>query len=171
MRRRARLQKSQARRCRLTVLGKLFTLIVPAAYCQVYDSCHMQADYQEPGSAPEPYARQSSIGYLYFFYFWLFTLSQTKTICNSHAHPTWKCTTLTCEIPNFFYLTEGLHCTRIFRTCVFHSCRFVLAFSVHAFSILAKCAVSYLPFPYLHFPVLAFSAPPFVYAVYLSFLW
>jgi len=38
-----------------------------AAYRQVYDSCHLQADYQEPGSAPEPYARQSSIGYLYFF--------------------------------------------------------------------------------------------------------
>ena len=29
MRRRARLQKSQARRCRVTVLGKLFTPIVP----------------------------------------------------------------------------------------------------------------------------------------------
>ena len=40
-----------------------------AAYHQVYDSCHLQADYQEPGSAPELYARQSSIGYLYFFYF------------------------------------------------------------------------------------------------------
>jgi len=38
-----------------------------AAYRQVYDSLHLQADYQEPGSAPEPYARQSSIGYLYFF--------------------------------------------------------------------------------------------------------
>jgi len=59
-----------------------------------------------------------------------------------------------------FYLTEGLHCTCIFRTCVFHPCGFVLAFSVLAFSILAKCAVSYLPFPYLRFPVLAFSAPP-----------
>jgi len=32
-----------------------------------YDSRHLQADYQEPGSAPEPYVRQSSIGYLYFF--------------------------------------------------------------------------------------------------------
>ena len=38
-----------------------------AAYCQVYDSRHLQADYQELGSAPEPYVRQSSIGYLYFF--------------------------------------------------------------------------------------------------------
>ena len=25
-----------------------------AAYCRVYDSCHLQADCQEPGSAPEP---------------------------------------------------------------------------------------------------------------------
>jgi len=61
-------------------------------------------------------------------------LSQKKTICNPLAHPTWKCTTLTCEMPNFFYLTEGLHSTCIFRTCVFHPCRFVPAFSVLAFS-------------------------------------
>ena len=38
-----------------------------AAYRQVYDSFYLQADYQEPGSAAKPYARQSSIGYLYFF--------------------------------------------------------------------------------------------------------
>ena len=69
-----------------------------------------------------------------FFYFWLFTLSQKKTICNPLAHPTWKSITLTCEIPNCFYLTEGLRCTCIFRTCVFHPCKFVLAFSVLAFS-------------------------------------
>jgi len=37
---------------------------VMTAYRQVYDSRH-----QELGSAPEPYVRQSSIGYLYFFYF------------------------------------------------------------------------------------------------------
>jgi len=34
-----------------------------AAYRRVYDSHHLQADCQEPGSAPEPYARQSSMGY------------------------------------------------------------------------------------------------------------
>ena len=28
-----------------------------AAYRQVYDSRHLQADCQEPGSDPEPYAR------------------------------------------------------------------------------------------------------------------
>ena len=39
-----------------------------AAYSRVYDSRHLQADCEEPGSAPEPYARQSSVGYLYFFY-------------------------------------------------------------------------------------------------------
>ena len=38
-----------------------------AAYRRVNDSCHRQADCQEPGSAPEPYARQSSTGYLYLF--------------------------------------------------------------------------------------------------------
>jgi len=38
-----------------------------AAYRRVYDSHHLQADCQEPGSAPEPYARKSSMGYLYLF--------------------------------------------------------------------------------------------------------
>jgi len=28
-----------------------------AAYRRVYDSRHLQSDCQEPGSAPEPYAR------------------------------------------------------------------------------------------------------------------
>jgi len=37
---------------------------VMAAYRRIYDSHHLQADCQEPGSAPEPYARQSSMGYL-----------------------------------------------------------------------------------------------------------
>jgi len=36
-----------------------------AAYRLVYDSRHLQAGCQESGSAPEPYARQSSMGYLY----------------------------------------------------------------------------------------------------------
>jgi len=36
-----------------------------AAYRQVYDSRHVQANCQVPGSTPEPYARQSSMGYLY----------------------------------------------------------------------------------------------------------
>ena len=41
-----------------------------AAYRRVYDSHHLQADCQEPGSAPEPYARYSSMGYLYLFTQW-----------------------------------------------------------------------------------------------------
>jgi len=36
-----------------------------AAYRRVYDSGHLQADCQEPGSAPEPYAPYSSMGYLF----------------------------------------------------------------------------------------------------------
>ena len=39
-----------------------------AAYRRVYDSRHLQAVCQEPRSAPEPHARQSSTGYLYLFY-------------------------------------------------------------------------------------------------------
>jgi len=38
-----------------------------AAYHRVYDSRHLQADCQEPGLAPEPYARQSSMGYPYLY--------------------------------------------------------------------------------------------------------
>ena len=74
--------KSQPWRCRVTVLGEVFTPIVCvhqaaklvaallrvagvtaglaevlAAYIRVCDSRHLQADYQAPGSAPEPYAR------------------------------------------------------------------------------------------------------------------
>ena len=41
-----------------------------AAYHRVYDSRHLQADCQEPRSAPGPYgyARQSSMGYLYLYF-------------------------------------------------------------------------------------------------------
>ena len=38
-----------------------------AACCRVYDSRNLQADCQEPGSAPEPYAWQSSMGSVYLF--------------------------------------------------------------------------------------------------------
>ena len=51
------------------------------AYLWVYDSCHLQADCQELGSAPEPYARQSSMGYLYLF-------TSIKKCSNTHRiHP------------------------------------------------------------------------------------
>ena len=36
-----------------------------AAYRRVYDSRHLQADCQGPGSAPELYARSSSMDYLF----------------------------------------------------------------------------------------------------------
>ena len=38
-----------------------------SVYRRVYDSRHLQADCQEPGSAPELYAQQSSMGYLYIY--------------------------------------------------------------------------------------------------------
>ena len=87
---------------------------------------------------------------LLFLLLIIYVISEKKQSVTHFPHVTWKCTTLTCEVPNF--LSDWrFACTCIFRTCVFHPCRFVLAFSVHAFSILAKCAVSYLPFPYLRF--------------------
>jgi len=39
-----------------------------AAYRRIYDLHHLQADCQEAWSAPEPYARLSSMGYVYLFY-------------------------------------------------------------------------------------------------------
>jgi len=53
-----------------------------APYRRVYDSRHLQADCQEPGSAPEPYAWQSSMGYLYFLYCWsVYLRAATSTWC------------------------------------------------------------------------------------------
>jgi len=40
-----------------------------AAYRLIYDSRHLQADCQEPGSAPKTYVQQSSMGYLCLFTF------------------------------------------------------------------------------------------------------
>jgi len=48
-----------------------------AAYRPVYDSRYLQADCQKPGSAPEPYALQSSMGYLYLF---TFPTTHSKTV-------------------------------------------------------------------------------------------
>jgi len=50
----------------LRVAGVIVGLVESnGSYRRVYDSPHLQADCQEPGSAPEPCARQSSMGYLY----------------------------------------------------------------------------------------------------------
>jgi len=51
----------RVKRCIIIII-----IIIMAAYRWVYDSRHLQADCREPGSAPEPYARQSSTGYLQF---------------------------------------------------------------------------------------------------------
>ena len=54
-----------------------------AVYRRVYDSRHLQADCQEPGSAPEPYARHSSMGSFYLFYTILpaYYTQHTHTMC------------------------------------------------------------------------------------------
>ena len=57
-----------------------------AAYRRVYDSHHPQADCQEPGSAPEPYARYSSMGYLYL-YTWLCVCEQRSYHGVTHSWP------------------------------------------------------------------------------------
>jgi len=46
-----------------------------ATYRRVYDSRHSQADCKEPGTAPEPYAGQSIMGYRYLF---IYTFTNRK---------------------------------------------------------------------------------------------
>ena len=99
--------KSQPRCCRVTVLGKQ-NCSHPTCLCSpsrkigssplkgcggncrpggkwwqptvgfMLTSRHLQADCQEPWSAPEPYARQSSMGYLYLFY-------SRHSVCQAHS--------------------------------------------------------------------------------------
>jgi len=51
-----------------------------AAYRRVYESRHLQADCQEPGSAPELYAQQSSMGYLYLLLYYQSSRRMRTTI-------------------------------------------------------------------------------------------
>ena len=54
-----------------------------AAYRRVYDSRHLQADCQEPGSAPEHYARQLNMGHLFNTRFLSPTRVSTQTASRS----------------------------------------------------------------------------------------
>ena len=56
------LCRTKGRECHLCRVAGNTVRKVTAAYRRVYDSRHLQADCQEPRSAPEPYARQSSMG-------------------------------------------------------------------------------------------------------------
>ena len=56
-----------------------------AAYRRVYDSRHLQADCQGPELAPEPYARQSSMGYLYLFTFLYVEQVESQTLADDCA--------------------------------------------------------------------------------------
>ena len=82
-----------------------------AAYRQVYDSRHLQADYQEPGSDPEPYVRQSSIGYLYFFTSDYLRYLRKKQSVIHLPTPLENAPHELVKYQTFYYLTEGLHCT------------------------------------------------------------
>ena len=66
-----------------------------------------------------------------------------KIICNPLSHPTWKCTTLTCEVPNFF-LSDW---------------RFALYLHF-----------SYLPFPSLQIRTCVFRFPPLRNALFRTCL-
>jgi len=67
----------------------IIIIIIMAAYRWVYDSRHLQADCREPGSAPEPYARQSSTGYLHFL---------RRFISKMHDRPIGHCDTVRLSI-------------------------------------------------------------------------
>ena len=71
-----------------------------AVFRRVYDSRHPQADCQEPGSAPEPYARQSSMGYFYLLPLHFETIF-TKNGCVPREEAplgglTWACIFIQC---------------------------------------------------------------------------
>jgi len=51
-----------------------------AAYRRVYDSCHLQADWQEPGSAPDP-----TLGYRVWATFTFFRSRQLTAFPRQHA--------------------------------------------------------------------------------------
>ena len=51
-----------------------------AAYRQVYDSRHLQADCRKQGSAPEPYALQSRMGSLYLY---LYIIDNARVGCGA----------------------------------------------------------------------------------------
>ena len=55
-----------------------------AAYRRVYDSSHLQADCQEPGSAPEPYIR-SAIEYGLPLPFYLYVLNHSVQQSTEHC--------------------------------------------------------------------------------------
>jgi len=80
-----------------------------AAYRRVYDSRHLQADCQEPGSASEPYARQSSMGYVYLFLLFTtitpftgLTLFMSLTGLTTHN-------TLAVDLPQYFVSSSQLY--------------------------------------------------------------
>ena len=81
-----------------------------AAYRRVYDSRHLQADCQEPGSASEPNARQSSMGYVYLF----FTFHNDYTVypVNTFHVPVTGLTThntLAVDLPQYFVSSSQLY--------------------------------------------------------------
>jgi len=55
------------------------------AYRRVYDSRHLQADCQEPGSAPKLYALQSSMGCFFSFTAAKQVATQTRAMTNERA--------------------------------------------------------------------------------------
>ena len=57
-------------------------------------SFHLQGDCQEPGPAPEPYTKQSSMGYLYLF--WTTRLCVCMYVCMyERLHTSTFCTAIT----------------------------------------------------------------------------
>jgi len=81
-----------------------------AVYRRVYDLRHLQADCQEPGSAPEPYAWQSSMGYLYLFYYYTYYYI-TTVFGITHYTPPCCCISHNNTVDNFTpFSIEVLHC-------------------------------------------------------------
>ena len=77
-----------------------------AAYRRVYDSRHLQADCQEPGSAPEPYARYLSMDYFYLFLHILASLDSWQQLTTTDYQTLSKESQFHYEIYNFYVATS-----------------------------------------------------------------
>ena len=81
-----------------------------AAYCRVYDSCHLQADCQEPGSAPEPY----TLPFLEALCFGVVCLSVRTCVARVRTYPGRgihrpACRQLVVDVSHSFHANDDMH--------------------------------------------------------------
>jgi len=69
-----------------------------AAYLRVYDSHHLQADCQEPGSAAEPYTLGNRVWATFTFTFFYLISQSPRTCCPGSGNEEALCALLTSQL-------------------------------------------------------------------------